>query len=329
MARIVRFYEVGEPDVLRVEQAPVVDPGPGEVRIKVQTLGLNRAECLFRRGKYLQQPKFPARIGYECHGTIDAVGADVRGWAPGDAVGTVASFDMSQYGVYGDTAVVPAVAIVRAVSNLSPVENAAIWTQYLTAAGALIDIARIGPGDCVVVTAPSSSTGVAAIQIAAAEGARVIAVSRTQAKRDALLALGADVVLATQEENLAESILAASAGRGHTVAFDPVVGSLFAPLIQAAAPGATIFVYGGLEPQDPVFPRRMVLSKALCIRGHSIFHTAADPAAFARVQAYVRDRLVRGVFKPVIAKTFALDEIAAAHRYMESNAQIGKIVATV
>jgi NADPH:quinone reductase-like Zn-dependent oxidoreductase len=329
MPRIVRFHEIGEPEVLRLEDAPLAEPGPDEIRIGVQTIGLNRAECLFRRGKYLQQPRLPARIGYECYGTIDALGVGVHGYNVGDPVGTVASFEMNQYGVYGESAIVPAAAVLPAVPELSAIDNAAIWTQYLTAAGALVDIAHVGARDCVAVTAPSSSTGVAAIQIAKAEGARVIAAPRTLEKQDALLRLGADAIVATQEPNLAERLLAASGGKGITMAFDPVVGSLFAPLIHAAAPGATLFVYGGLEPHDPVFPRRLVLAKSLVIRGHSIFHTAADPAALARVKGYVREHLARGTFRPVIAKTFTLDAIVAAHRYMESNAQIGKIVVTV
>src|SRR5437764_13817307 len=104
MARIVRFRQTGGPEVLTIEQADVPPPGPGEVRIAVKALGLNRAESMFRSGQYLEQPSFPARLGYEAAGTVEALGEGVRGLAVGDAVSTIPSFSLNQYGVYGDTA---------------------------------------------------------------------------------------------------------------------------------------------------------------------------------------------------------------------------------
>src|SRR5262245_16999954 len=102
MARVVRFHETGGPEVLKIEQLDVPPPGKGEVQIRVKALGLNRAESMFRRGEYLEQPDFPARIGYEAAGTVAAVGPGVDGFQVGDAVSTIPAFSMNQYGVYGD-----------------------------------------------------------------------------------------------------------------------------------------------------------------------------------------------------------------------------------
>ena len=119
MARIVRFHQTGGPEVLKIEQVEVPSPGPGEVRIAVKALGLNRAEVMFRSGQYLEQPTFPARLGYEAAGTVAALGQGVQGLKVGDAVSTVPAFSQNQYGVYGDTAIVPAVAVAKHPASLS------------------------------------------------------------------------------------------------------------------------------------------------------------------------------------------------------------------
>ena len=191
MARVVRFHQTGGPEVLKIENVDVPAPGPGEVRIAVKALGLNRAESMFRLGRYLEDPKFPARLGYEAAGTIDAVGPGVTGLKPGDAVSTIPSFSQNQYGVYGDLVVVPAMAVAKHPPNLSWEEAAAIWMQYITAYGALIDIAKLSTGDAVLIPAASSSVGIAAIQIANMVGARSIALTRKGSKRGELTKLGA------------------------------------------------------------------------------------------------------------------------------------------
>ena len=133
-------------------------PGPGELRLRAHALGLNRAESMFRSGMYLEEPTLPARLGYEVAGTVDAVGEGVTGFAVGDKVSTIPAFSLNQYGVYGDQVIVPAAATVKHPSNLSWQEAAAIWMQYLTAYGALIEVAPLVPGDAVIITAASSSS---------------------------------------------------------------------------------------------------------------------------------------------------------------------------
>jgi NADPH:quinone reductase-like Zn-dependent oxidoreductase len=191
MPRAIRFYQTGGPEVLKIESVDLAGPGVGEVRIAVKALGLNRAESMFRSGQYLEQPSFPARLGYEAAGIVEAVGQGVTGFEPGDAVSTVPAFSQNQYGVYGDVAIVPAAAVAKHPPSLSWTEAAAIWMQYLTAYGALIEIATLGEGDTVLIPAASSSVGIAAIQIANLVGATPIALTRTPDKRAALEQLGA------------------------------------------------------------------------------------------------------------------------------------------
>jgi len=195
MAQIVRFHKTGGPEVLQIDNLEVPPPGKGEVRIKVKALGLNRAEAMFRSGHYIEQPKFPSRLGYEASGIVDALGSGVTGFNLGDVVSVVPPMSQAKYGVYGEIATVPSQYVVKHPALLSFEEAAAIWMQYLTAYGALIDIAAIKKGDYVVITAASSSVGLAAIQLCNMVGATPIATTRTSEKRKSLKEAGATHVI--------------------------------------------------------------------------------------------------------------------------------------
>lgn len=329
MPRIVRFHETGEADVLKIEELPPVEPAPGEVRLKVEAIGLNRAEVMFRRGQYLETPHPPSRLGYEAAGVIDAVGLGVTDIRVGDRVSTVPSFPQALYGVYGESAVVPAFAVTAYPDNLSAIEGAAIWMQYLTAYGALITFGRLQKGETILITAASSSVGQAAIQIARSVGAKVVATTRGAGKRTFLLEHGADQVIVSGEENMAERLRKVNAGKGADFVFDPVAGPFLAETARAAEQGGRIFAYGALSPEPTAFPLIEVISKGLTVRGYTLFEIVRDPELLAAGKRFVFDGLAGGSLKPVIDRTFTLNNIVEAHRYMESNRQMGKIVVTV
>lgn len=329
MSRAVRFNEVGPPDVLRVVDVDVPRPGKGQVRIRVKAIGLNRAESMFRSGQYLEQPKFPAGLGYEAAGEIDEVGEGVEGFSVGDAVSVVPAFSMNEYGLYGELVLAPAYAVVKHPANLSFIEAAASWMMYLTAYGALIDIAKLSAGDAVLIPAASSSVGIAAIQIAKMVGATPIALTRRSAKRAQLLQLGAVHVIATEEQDLVAEALRITGGHGARVVFDPVGGPTLAKLAAATARLGIIFQYGALSPEPTPLPLFELLAKLLTIRGYVLFEVTGDPARLNAGKRFVVDGLAEGALKPIVAKTFPLDDIVAAHRYLESNEQVGKIVVTV
>ena len=329
MPKIVRFHETGGADVLKIEDLPLTDPGEGEVRLKVDAIGLNRAEIMFREGQYLETPKLPSRIGYEAAGIVDAVGPGTRGIQIGDRVSTIPSFSIGKYGVYGESAIVPAYAVASYPKNLSAVEGTAIWMQYLTAFGALIEFGQLKKFDVVLITAASSSVGLAAIQITKATGATAIAVTRGTGKKQFLLDAGADHVIVTNEQDLTETAMALTSGNGATKIFDPVAGPLLENLADAAASGATIFEYGALSLEPTTFPLIPSLAKGLTIRGYTLFEIVKDPERISRGKQYIYDGLQSGTLKPIIDRTFPLNAIAEAHQYMNSNQQKGKIVVTV
>ena len=233
MTRVVRFHETGGPEVLKIEHLDVPPPGKGEVQISVKALGLNRAESMFRRGEYIEQPDFPARIGVEAAGTVAAVGPGGEGFKVGDAVSIIPAFSMNHYGVYGDLVSAPVHAVAHHPSSLSWEQAASIWMQYLTGYGALIDIADLKAGDTLVIPAASSSVGLAAIQIANRVGATPIALTRRSSKRQALLDAGATHVVVTDEQDLVKEVLGLTDGKGARVVFDPVGGPTMEKLVGA------------------------------------------------------------------------------------------------
>lgn len=328
MPKIVRFHEVGDATVLKLEELPKPKPGEGEALLKVEAIGLNRAEVMFRSGKYLDQPNFPSLIGYEASGIIESVGPGVTGLKPGDRVSSIPAFHMDKYGTYGEYAVLPAYALAPYPEHLSPVEGTSIWMQYITAYG-VIEFGGLKKGQYLLVTAAASSVGLAAIQIAKFVGATSIATTRNQAKAAALTEAGADFVINTGSEDLVQRVEQITGGKGFALAFDPIAGPGLEALANAAGYQATIMEYGALDPRPTPYPLFAGLRKGLNIRAYTLFEINTDPERSARARKFVTEGLKAGVLKPIIAKTFKLEEIVEAHRYMESSEQIGKIVVTV
>jgi NADPH:quinone reductase-like Zn-dependent oxidoreductase len=329
MPKIIRFHKTGGADVLKIEELPLSEPSEDEIRLKVEAIGLNRAEVMFRGGQYLEDPVLPSRLGYEAAGTVDAVGSSISGIKIGDRVSTIPSFSIGRYGVYGESAIVPGYAVAHYPDNLSAIEGAAIWMQYLTAFGALIEIGQLKKDNTVLITAASSSVGLAAIQITKATGALVIAATRGVDKKQFLLGAGADHVIVTDEEDLAESVMAVTSGRGASLIFDPIAGHVLEKLADAAAFRATIFEYGALSRESTIFPLFLSLKKGLTVRGYTMFEIVKDAEQLARSKRYIYNGLQSGALKPIIDRTFPLEAIVSAHQYLESNQQKGKIVVTV
>ncbi|RKS28087.1 NADPH:quinone reductase-like Zn-dependent oxidoreductase [Pseudomonas sp. WPR_5_2] len=329
MARIVRIHEYGDASVLKLEAVDVPAPGPGEVQIEVKAIGLNRAEVMFRNHAYLQEAQFPSRLGYEAAGVVVAVGAGVTDFSAGDAVSVIPPLDIARWGTYGELSNVPAHLTVRHPQNLSFEQAAASWMQYVTAWGALVEQARLGKGDVVLVTAASSSVGLAAFQIAKMVGATAIGITRTRAKKQALLDAGAAHVIVSDEEDMVERVMALTDGKGARVVFDPVGGPSFEPLTQSMAKGGILLEYGALSPEPTPFPLFTVLGKCLTLKGYLYAEIVSDPATLSRAKAFILDGLASGALSPIIARTFTLDEIQEAHRFIEANQQVGKVVVRV
>jgi len=324
MPKVVRFHELGGPEVLRFEEIPSQQPGQGEVKLRVQASGLNRAESAYYHGKYFEQPQFPSRVGYEVAGVVEAVGEGVDAAWLGKPVATIPGFSQNRYGTLGEEAIVPADALAGYPANLTPVQAAAIWMQFLTAYSALVHIGAVKAGDFVSIPAASSSVGLAAIQIVRDAGATAIAVTRTSAKRAELIALGAQHVIASQEEDYVARIKEITGGLGVRLTFDPVGGPFIQKLAAASAQGGIIFEYGLLSGEVTPFPLAEAAMRGVSIRGYILMEVPhKEPVK------YIFERLADGRFVPKIAKTFPFAQSVEAYRYLESNQQVGKVVITV
>ena len=320
----VQFSRTGDPDVLEFVNDGLLSPGDDDVLIEVRAIGLNRADAMFRRGEYIFEPVLPAKLGTEAAGIVRGLGKGVTHVAVGDRVNLVPSFRMGAYGIYGDEIVVPGHAVVAQPEGLTFEQGACIWVMFLTAYGPLIEDARIQPGENVVISAASSSVGLAAIQLANMAGAIPIALTRTSAKRQRLFDAGAKHVIATSEADPASEILRITDGRGVRVAVDPVGGDLVPKLIEAM-PKGVIYLYGALGGTSMTVPVLQMLGQRVTIKGWIIADLLADEDRKRAAIRYVTDGLRRGLLSPVIDHVFAFGEMVEAHRRVESGKQFGKV----
>jgi NADPH:quinone reductase-like Zn-dependent oxidoreductase len=327
MSRAIRFDRLGGPEVLRFEDIPDRQPGAGEVALRIKAVGLNRAESMYYHGHYMEQPELPSGLGYEAVGVVAAIGPGVDASLVGQRFATIPGFSMNRYPVLAETAVVPASVLAPFPESFSAEEGAAVWMQYPTAYGALVPFGKVSRGDFAIVTAASSSVGLAAIQIVKAQGGTSIAATRTRAKKDRLLALGADHVIVTDEEDLVARVAEITGGKGARIVFDPIGGDGVNALAQATANGGAIFIYGMLSGKPTPFPMS-AFGRRIALYGYT-FNELRDTPEWEVMKQYIYDRLQDGSLKPEIARTFPFEETVAAYKFLESNEQIGKVVITL
>ncbi|MFF9770796.1 zinc-dependent alcohol dehydrogenase family protein [Streptomyces sp. NPDC014636] len=326
-ARTVLFNELGGPDVLKVEQVELPAPGPGEVLVRVEALGLNRAEAMLRSGAYFYLPALPgSRNGYEAAGEVTAVGPEVTDFAPGDLVLSAANFNLSSHGVYGDHVLLPETSLLLRPAGADAVTAAAVWLTYTTAYGALVERAGLRAGDHVLITGASSGVGTAAIQTARRAGAVPIATTRTEGKRQALLDLGAEHVIVTEREEVTEETRRLTGGRGADIVLDAIGGPYLRELGAATAADGTLISYGWLAER----PTELPMQWPLTVHGYSNLDLTGTADGRRRAGHYLASGLADGTLRPVIGEVFdGLDRIVDAHRLMESNAHTGKIVVRI
>jgi len=329
MARIIRFHRLGGPEVLEIERSEVRGPRNGEVRIQARAFGLNRAESLFRSGVYIERPDSPSGTGLEMAGVVESVGPHVTGLSIGDRVALIPPISMRIAPVHAELVNVGAESVVPIPAGQTFEQAAATWMAYLTACGALLDVAALSAGDHVIITAASSSVGLAAIQIVNAVGAIPIAVTRSDRKSAALLAAGAAHVITSDGEGVADAVRGICGDKGSRVVFDAVGGRLMPELVAAAAKAGIIISYGAQDVAPSELPPAALLAKSLTLRGYLVHELIQDAPRLAAAKAFILKHLASGALRPTISRTFPLEEIRQAYEYLEGSEQFGKIVVTV
>jgi NADPH:quinone reductase-like Zn-dependent oxidoreductase len=329
MSRTIKFAKAGGPEVLEFIEMEVPTPGPHEIRIKVKAIGINRADSMWRNDRYVESPIFPAGLGYDCAGVVDAVGKDVADFAVGDSVSTIPAFSLNKYSTYGEVILAPDHAVVKHPASLSFAEAASVWMMFMTAYGALVFDAEVKAGDFVMIPAASSSVGLAAIQIANYAGATPIALTRTSDKKKRLHGAGAAHVVATREQDMVAEVMRITNGHGARVTFDPVGGADLAKLIAALTNEGIVYIYGALSEDDTPIPVLEMIRKMTIVKGYSIRLVTGDEVRRKAAVDYVTKGLASGALRPVIDRIFKFDDMVEVHRYLENSGQFGKIVVTL
>jgi NADPH:quinone reductase-like Zn-dependent oxidoreductase len=325
MSRVVEFDEHGGPEVLRIVEQSVPEPTGQDVRIAVEAIGVNRLDALVRAGYAPRPIQLPhARLGVEAAGRIDAVGPEVTGVAIGDQVMVTALSNMDTNGSYAERLVLAAERVVARPAELDAVHAAALWVSYSTAYGALVEKAGMRPGDHVLITAASGSVGLAAIQIANQIGAIPIAVTRSEAKADALLAAGASAVIATERDDVLGVTQDLTAGTGVEIILDSVMGPGLADLARSARVGGSLVTVGWLDARPTSFPMHPIT-----IYRYMSFEHTLDNAAVRRMAAFFEAGLRTGALSPTIDQVFSFDNAVEAHRRLEQGSLFGKVVLAV
>jgi len=328
----------GAPDVIQVREAPDPVPGPGDIRIAVRAAGVNFADVMARLGLYPDAPKLPAVVGYEVAGVVDAVGAGVDRFHVGDRV-----LALTRFGGYSTAVVVSAAQAFATPAQLTDNDAAAIPVNYLTAAIALHRLANVAARETVLVYGAGGGVGIAATQLAKLRDAVVVGTASTS-KIDAIRALGVDHAIDHRRQDVAGEVRRLTAGRGADVILDPIGGRQFAISYDLLAPLGRLVIYGvssvaGGERRSlwraartmlsmPSFRPLSLMNHNRAVLGLNLGHLWGEARQLqAAMDAILRD-VSAGRLRPVVARTFPLEHAGDAHRYLQSRANVGKVVLT-
>ena len=326
--RAVTITQAGGPEHLAIQETKAPEPGPGEVLVRVRATALNRADILQREGRYPPPPGAPDIPGLEFAGEVIDAGSGATRWPQGSRV-----FGIVGGGAHAERLVVNQDAIAGIPDHIGWNEAAAIPEAFITAHDAMISQAELAAGETVLVHAVASGVGLAAVQLARAWGAIPFGTSRTAEKVLAARELGLEDGIAINRdlEPLAAKVETWTAGRGIDVTLDLVGGPYLAASAKVAALRGRIMIIGSLAGATGEFPLGVVLRKRLQLRGTVLRSRslAEKIDATARFEREVVPLLATGKVRPVIDSVFGLDQIADAHRRMESNETVGKVVLVV
>ncbi|MCS6898641.1 MAG: NAD(P)H-quinone oxidoreductase [Myxococcales bacterium] len=320
----VILREHGGPDVLELREIPSPEPGPGQIRVRVVYTALNRADLLQRAGFYPAPPGSPRDIlGLEYAGYVDALGPGVLRWKEGDPVmGLVGG------GSYAEALVVHEREAVAIPAGLSLRDAAAIPEAFVTAYDALVVRGRLGPGDTALIHAAASGVGTAAVQIAAALGARVIGTTRTEGKRRSLEHLGPHTWMVLSASRFADEVRQATGGRGVDVVLELVGGAYVPESLASCAHRGRLVLVGLTGGASASLDLSLVLRQRLEIHGTVLRSRPLEEKieAASLLERRILPLLTLGRLAPVIDREFPLHQASEAHRYLATNTSVGKVL---
>lgn len=329
----------GKPDSLRATEVPEPTPGRDQVRVRIQTIGLNYAEILSRKGQYGWAPPLPYILGMEAYGEIDATGPGVKERRIGEKVIVV-----NQSGCYAEKVVVPELQALPAIDVYSPEENAAFAVSYLTAWISLFEMARLRPADRVLIQAAAGGVGTAAVQLAKHFGCSVYAAAGSEEKLERLRALNVDHAINYRTHDIETELAGRVGAHSVDVVLALVAGEPYQRALKTLAPFGRVVIAGvaGLElhkwnplswrkawrdmPRADI--RRMAVGSYGVMATH-IGYLLKTPARMSSIWQELTTFVLNHGIRPVVGSTFTFDQITQAHALMESRGSYGKIVVRV
>jgi NADPH:quinone reductase len=324
--RAIQIEKPGGPEVLRPAERARPEPKPHEILVKVAASGVNRPDVLQRLGLYAVPADASDLPGLEIAGEVAVCGAAVTMWKPGDKVCA-----LTHGGGYAEYCVTPEVQALPVPKGLSMTEAASLPETFFTVWSNVYDRGRLASGESLLVQGGTSGIGVTAIQMARALGNRVFATAGTDEKCAACVKLGAEQAYNYKTQDFVEGVKAATGGKGVDVILDMAAGDFVPRELKALADEGRLVFIAFLRGPKTELDVNELMRRRLTLTGSTL---RPRPVAFkGAIAARLRERIwpliEAGKIKPVIYKTFKLEDAAEAHRLMETNAHIGKLVLTV
>jgi len=321
MAKGIRFYETGGPEVLQWETLEVGEPCPGEVRIRHAAVGLNFADTYFRSGLY--PAALPAGMGVEAAGVVEAVGPGVADFAEGDRV----TYTGSPLGAYSTTRVMPAEHLIKLPDAIPSDTAAAMTMRGLTTSYLLRRIAQVHEGDTVLLHAAAGGVGLIFTQWARLLGVKVIGTVSTDEKAEIAKAHGCEHTIIYTRENVAERVREITNGQGVPVVYDSIGQTTYQSSIDSLARRGLLVCFGTASGQvPPINAMELAVKGSLYVTRPALADYIVDPAERAELAGELFDHVGSGRISIEINQRYALEDAVQAHRDLESGRSVGSSV---
>ena len=314
----IRVHEFGGPEVMRLESVPDLQPGPGQVVVRVKAVGVNPVDTYIRSGMYARKPALPYTPGADAAGVVESIGKGVSRVAVGDRVYVAGTTS----GAYAEQALCNESQVHPLPERVSYAQGAAVNVPYATAYRALFQLARAVPGERVLVHGASGGVGVAGVQLARAAGLNVIGTGGTQKGRDLVTEQGAHHVLDHRASDYLDQLLALTGGRGVDVVLEMLANVNLGRDLKVLAQRGRVVVIGsrGTVEIDP----RDTMSRDAAIFGMSLFNTSEHERA--SIHAALVAGLENGTLRPIVGQEMPLKDAPRAHKAVMEPGAYGKIV---
>ncbi|MFE0515361.1 quinone oxidoreductase family protein [Streptomyces sp. NPDC058964] len=321
MAHAVRFYETGGPDVLTWEEVSVGDPGPGQVRIRHEAVGLNFADTYFRTGLY--PVRLPDGMGVEAAGVVEAVGEGVTHVSVGQRV----TYTGSPLGAYSTERVMDSSHLIPLPHGIGCETAAAMTMRGLTAAYLLRRIHPLKTGDTVLLHAAAGGVGLIVAQWAALLGIRVIGTVSSEEKAEIALAHGCRHVIRYRHEDVAERVRELTDGAGVPLVLDSIGKDTFASSLASLSRRGLLVCFGTASgPVPPIDAMQLAVHGSLFVTRPALADYIADPAERGALAGELFDHVASGRIKIEVNQRYALDDAVRAHRDLEAGRTTGSSV---